>query len=165
MVVMMSLGALCHAAQSPIVISFEIVEFDCTALPEVFDEYKKALLQGPIFDLNTLERSVPKKSLVSHTQAIMPETTIEQTTAINESTFELELSAGKPDKGFSTLEIKFSFSKNKTSTTSGKTTVLLKLGDKPVMIGGVTQEDTTGSVGTNTKHKRITAILLQAKKG
>jgi hypothetical protein len=158
--IILLLGAECRAEQAPVVISFEIVEFDCTDSPEVFDEYDNALLQGPGIDLNELERSVPSKSLISHTQVTMPGIQIEQTTAINDSKFDLKLSAGEPDNGLSKLEIEYSFSNDKKGTHSLKTTVLLKLGDKPIMIGGVATRDEA-----KAKDKRIMIILLQAKNG
>ena len=67
---------------------------------------------------------------------------------------ELRLSAGKPENGFSLMDVECSFSKDKAHETSISTSLRFKPGDETFMIGGSMTTETVTIGGAKKKVRR-----------
>jgi hypothetical protein len=158
----------CPALAEPQVyeVSVEIVDFDCSDAPALFEESAMAQFQpGGLSDyLERLAQAVPVESVLLHTQALTPDVPTQQTTIAGSVEFTLGLLARPVDAGTTTVAVEFSLTDSAGNTMAGNTTTVLKLGDEPVSIGS-SASVMSDADGVSKPVRQLRMVLLRAQPG
>jgi hypothetical protein len=155
----------CFNKSKSIVMSIEVSELDCTALPELFEQYaneKEKLKQSDI--LNEIEKLASKTVMLQHSQKADIGELIEHNRQIPNSEFQLKLATKEDNKGVIHTDVDFSVSEGEHKKRAVKTSVGIKIGE-PVVLGGMTTTSKVGkSDGTEEETKCISIIRLKIEK-
>lgn len=135
LLLLLALGAPGYAQQPGIATRFEIIEYDCSAASSV--EACNAALQNTVEtsgDWSKLDSSVPGRTLISLEQVLLPDVPAVQRVEFDDSRLDLELSASAPQDGASLLAVSFDFDRG-GDISAGSTSALLRLGERPQVVG------------------------------